>query len=86
MTMVWQPIETAPKNIRIDLLAKCWLAHKDEFRLTRFPDCRWSNGDSMCNVDPHWIGLDNGWRAVGWMHIPLLQMPQTVVAWADGQA
>jgi hypothetical protein len=68
----WQAIETAPKenSVRIDLWAKCWLPAFDEFAFQRFPNCYWYKGDSMCNVDSHWMNLDKNWHATHWMNIP----------------
>jgi hypothetical protein len=75
--MTFQPIDTAPRNVTIDVLAKYWHYDTDTFAFRRFPNCRWSNGDSACNVKPYWVGLDHGWRAVGWMPIPLPIPPLT---------
>jgi hypothetical protein len=66
----WSPIETAPKDRKIDLWAKHWLASRDEFAAERFPDCRWWNKDVMGSWDEHWHGLPKGWRATHWMDIP----------------
>ena len=66
----WQDIASAPKDRKIDLWAKIWLAEKDSFQFERFPDCRHSNGDSMCNVAPSWSGLPKGWRPTHWMDRP----------------
>lgn len=72
---VWRPIETAPKYVlRVDILAKCWMAHKDEFEFERFPDCQWHEGGSIISAGPGWLGVDNGWLAVGWMPVPPLTM------------
>jgi hypothetical protein len=67
----WQPIETAPKKgERVDLCAKMWRAHDDGFDVRRFPDCYWTNGDSMTNRNAHWVHLDSGWRPTHWMLPP----------------
>lgn len=68
--MAWAAIETAPKDRKIDLWAKIWLADGDRFETQRFPGCRWDSGDSMCNRKPEWSGLPKGWRATHWMDAP----------------
>ncbi len=73
-THFWQPIETAPKDVKIDILARYWVWDSDKFEFRRFPDCRWSQGDTMTGIKPYWSGLDKGWRAVGWMPLPPMKM------------
>ncbi len=66
----WHDIETAPKDRKVDLWAKIWLADGDRFVGERFPDCRWDGGDSMCNRGASWNGLSKGWRATHWRERP----------------
>jgi hypothetical protein len=67
----WQTIESAPKDgTRVDLYAKTWRAESDDFVSSRFPDCYWTNGDSMTNRRAHWSRLDTGWHPTHWMPLP----------------
>lgn len=66
----WKPIESAPKDRKIDLWAKIWLADGDRFTAERFPDCSWWNKDSMGSWDAHWHGVPKGYRVTHWMEIP----------------
>ena len=66
----WQPIETAPKKRKIDIWAKTWVSRADAFLFERFPDCRWDEGDSMCNRLPCWSGLPTSYFPTHWMERP----------------
>lgn len=66
----WKPIKSAPKDRKIDLWAKIWLADGDRFTAERFPDCRWDTGDSMCNRGPSWSNLPKGYHPTHWMERP----------------
>jgi hypothetical protein len=67
----WQPIETAPKDgTNIDLWAKRWRSDNDGFFYRRFPECYWSNGDSMTNRHANWVHLEEGWYPTHWMPEP----------------
>ncbi|MEH3117142.1 MAG: hypothetical protein PGN25_05900 [Methylorubrum populi] len=66
----WNDIETAPKDRKVDLWGKIWLADGDRFVGERYPDCWWDSGDSMGNRKPEWSGLPKGWRATHWMERP----------------
>lgn len=76
MDNLWQDISTAPKydgcigNIgpKIDILAKIWIAKKDEFEFKRFTDCYWR--EKFDNTPARWRGVEDGWHAVAWMPIP----------------
>ncbi len=67
----WQSIESAQKDgTRADLWAKTWLAEHDKFIGRRFPNCYWTNGDSMTNRRASWVNLDSGWVPTHWMPLP----------------
>lgn len=66
----WYAIASAPKDRKIDLWAKIWIARSDKFEAERFPDCRWDVGDSMCNRRPSWSGLPKEWHPTHWMEKP----------------
>jgi hypothetical protein len=59
----WQPIETAPTEILIDLWAKRWIAKTDEFAFKRFADCYLDFHGKICGLDPDY-------RATHWMPLP----------------
>jgi len=67
---IWKPIDAAPKNDFIDILAKNWLPATDGFVFRRFPDCRFNPGDTMTGRKPYWGGVDDNWRPVAWMPRP----------------
>ncbi len=69
--MTWQTIDSAPKDgTRVDLWAKCWLAHSDKFDYMRCPNCYWSKGESEFNRRAGWTNLESGWFPTHWMPLP----------------
>jgi hypothetical protein len=76
--MEWQPIETAPKERTfIDIAAKQWRPHYDDFTWLRFPDCYWYHPPPDSNTKPGWQGVKDGWRPTHWMPIPELPKDQS---------
>ena len=66
----WHPIETVPRNRRVDLWAVRWTDHGERLAGHRFSDCRWSKGGSIRNPAPRWTKLPAGWRPTHWMEPP----------------
>lgn len=68
----WLPIETVPKEGKFDVCAKVWLPAYDKFRVERFTNCIWSNGDTLTGRRPGILGIPDSHRATHWMPIPSL--------------
>lgn len=67
----WHPIDTVPRNRRVDLWAVRWTDYGERLAGQRFADCRWSNGGSIRNPAPRWAKLPTGWRPTHWMEPPV---------------
>jgi hypothetical protein len=75
----WQPMETAPEDRHIDIVAKRYDPRTDAFVLRRFTDCYWFVPHPSARAKPHWHGVPpDEFRPVCWMEIPkFAPLPET---------
>ncbi|MGU3479037.1 hypothetical protein [Methylobacterium sp. D48H] len=64
--LLWLPISVAPRDRRIDLRAKRWVAGRERLRVYIFTQCKWCEGGTARNPAPCWRALPRGWTATHW--------------------
>lgn len=82
--IMWNSIETCPKDTTVDILVKKYVPSTDTFRYLRLTDCMYDSTISpMDNIYPSWrirkpypeigwLDLPNDVRLIAWMKIPEL--------------
>lgn len=77
-------METAPKDRRIDIVAKRYNPQTDAFVLRRFTDCYWFEPHPSAKTPAHFHGVPpEEYRPVCWMEPPALEKLRSVLVMLD---